>query len=110
MKESYSARLANHTGPESCEVPRKSGVEALTGGNAGQENGTAKTRKLREADVVGNGRKATTEPTVNARWIGIPRGRRTWARMDTSQTGTGRSRICPEAAHRDASGSLRRSR
>jgi RNA-directed DNA polymerase len=36
MKESYGEGLATHTGPESCGASREGGVEALTGGRAGQ--------------------------------------------------------------------------
>ncbi len=37
MKESYGEGVANHTGPESCGITRKSGVEALTGESTGQD-------------------------------------------------------------------------
>src|SRR5579864_4681647 len=58
MKESYSARLASHTGPESCEVSRKGGVEALTGESAGQDTEPRKTHNSgMPTPLVGAGRQ-----------------------------------------------------
>lgn len=36
MQESHAERLATHSGPESCGVPRKGRAEALTGVRAGR--------------------------------------------------------------------------
>ena len=58
MQESYGEGVANHTGPESCGVTREGGVEALTGGSAGQvlsreiHAPLRKWRVLRGADAV----------------------------------------------------------
>jgi len=51
MKELYSERLATHTGPESCEVLRKGGLEALTGVRAGRVL-SRESNFLRGADAV----------------------------------------------------------
>ena|SRR5437870_5791693 len=52
MKESYGEGLATHTGPESCGVARKGGVEALTGVRAGRV--LSRERHIhRDADAVG---------------------------------------------------------
>ena len=52
MKESYGEGLATHTGPESCGVARKGGVEALTGVRAGRVLSRERTSP-RDADAVG---------------------------------------------------------
>ena len=52
MKESYGEGLATHTGPESCGVARKGGVEALTGVRAGRVLSRV-SNSLRDADAVG---------------------------------------------------------
>ena len=52
MKESYGEGLATHTGPESCGVARKGGVEALTGVRAGRVL-SRESNFLRDADAVG---------------------------------------------------------
>jgi hypothetical protein len=58
MKESYSVRLANHTGSESCEVVRKGGVEALTGESAGRATEPRKTHNSgTPTPLVGDGRQ-----------------------------------------------------
>jgi len=51
MKDSYGEGLATHTGPESCGVARKGGVEALTGVRAGRVFSRERT-SLRGADAV----------------------------------------------------------
>jgi hypothetical protein len=51
MKESYGEGLATHTGPESCGVARKGGVEALTGVRAGRVF-SRERMFLRGADAV----------------------------------------------------------
>ena len=53
MKESYGEGLATHTGPESCEVAREGGVEALTGVRAGRVL-SRESFFLRSADAVGD--------------------------------------------------------
>ena len=52
MKESYVEGLATHSGPESCGVPRKVSVEALTGVRAGRVL-SRERRSLWDADAVG---------------------------------------------------------
>ena len=52
MKESYGEGLATHTGPESCGVTRKGGVEALTRVRAGWVL-SRERNSLRGADAVG---------------------------------------------------------
>jgi|SRR5713101_5925862 hypothetical protein len=52
MKESYGEGLATHTGPESCGVARKGGVEAWTGERTGRVLSRVRT-SLRDADAVG---------------------------------------------------------
>ena len=52
MKESYGEGPATHTGPESCGVVRKGGVEALTGVRAGRVFSRERA-SLRAADAVG---------------------------------------------------------
>lgn len=52
MKESYGEGIAIHTGPESCGVTRKGGIEALTGVRAGQVL-SRERHFLRGADAVG---------------------------------------------------------
>src|SRR5437867_3323281 len=52
MKESYGEGVATHTGPESCGVARKGGVEALTGVRAGRVLSRVRNF-LRDADAVG---------------------------------------------------------
>src|SRR5436190_4357533 len=52
MKESYGERLATHTGPESCGVARKGGVEAWTGERMGRVFSRERD-SLRDADAVG---------------------------------------------------------
>jgi|SRR5215472_10813815 len=52
MKESYSEGVATHTGPKSCGVVRKGGIEALTGVRAGRVL-SRERRILRSADAVG---------------------------------------------------------
>ena len=52
MKESYGEGLATHTGPESCGVVCKGGVEALTGVRAGRVL-SRERQILRDADAVG---------------------------------------------------------
>lgn len=52
MKESYGEGVASRTGPESCGVARKGGVEALTGVRAGQVLSRERSF-LRGADAVG---------------------------------------------------------
>jgi hypothetical protein len=54
MKESYAEGLATHSGPESCGVPRKGRVEALTGVRAGRVL-SRERRSLRDADAVRRG-------------------------------------------------------
>ena len=54
MKESYGEGLATHTGPESCGVARKGGVEALAGVRAGRVL-SRESNLLRDADAVGVG-------------------------------------------------------
>jgi RNA-directed DNA polymerase len=49
MQESYSERLAIHTGPESCGVVREDNVEALTGESAGRL--FSRETSLRSADA-----------------------------------------------------------
>ena len=51
MEESCGEGLATHTGPESCGVARKGGVEALTGVRAGRVFSRERT-PLRGADAV----------------------------------------------------------
>ena len=51
MRESYVEGLATHSGPESCGVPRKVSVEALTGVRAGRVL-SRERRSLRDADAV----------------------------------------------------------
>jgi hypothetical protein len=51
MKESYIEGLATHSGPESCGVPRKGSVEALTGVRAGRVFSRERS-KVRDADAV----------------------------------------------------------
>jgi hypothetical protein len=51
MKESYSEGVATHTGPESCDVVREGGVEALTGVRAGRVL-SRESNFLRSADAV----------------------------------------------------------
>ena len=51
MKESYAEGLATHSGPESCVVARKGGIEALTGVRAGRVF-SRERRMLRDADAV----------------------------------------------------------
>jgi hypothetical protein len=51
MKESYGEGPATHTGPESCGVARKGGVEALTGERAGRVF-SREISLLRGADAV----------------------------------------------------------
>jgi hypothetical protein len=51
MKESYGEGVATHTGPESCGVTRKGGVEALTGVRAGRVL-SRERNFLRGADAV----------------------------------------------------------
>ena len=51
MKESCGEGLAIHTGPESCGVARKGGVEALTGVRAGRVF-SRENELLRGADAV----------------------------------------------------------
>ena len=51
MKESCGEGLATHTGPESCGVARKGGVEALTGVRAGRVF-SRESKILRGADAV----------------------------------------------------------
>jgi len=51
MKESCGEGLATHTGPESCGVARKGGVEALTGVRAGRVF-SRESNLLRGADAV----------------------------------------------------------
>src|SRR5207249_2248318 len=58
-------------------------------------------------DAFGRGRKATSRTPYFARGYESPARSKTLARMDTSHTGTGRSRVHPEVVLRDASGSLR---
>jgi hypothetical protein len=53
MKESYGKGLATPTGPESCGVARKGGVEALTGVRAGRVLGR-ESDFLQGADAVGD--------------------------------------------------------
>lgn len=53
MKESYSEGVATHTGPESCDVVREDGVEALTGVRAGRVL-SRESNFLRSADAVGD--------------------------------------------------------
>ena len=97
MKESYGEGVANHTGPESCVANRKVGIEALTGEIAGQgieprnilDSGTPTPWCQAEGNI---------RRIVNARCNGVPRGRRPWARKDTSRTGTGRSRVRPRSS------------
>src|SRR5437899_12660307 len=58
MKESYSVRLASHTGPESCDDIREGGVEALTGGSAGRDTEPRKTHNSgTPTPLVGAGRQ-----------------------------------------------------
>src|SRR2546427_13259216 len=52
MQKSYGEGIATHTGPESCGVVRKDGVEALTGVRAGRVLSRERTF-LRGADAVG---------------------------------------------------------
>ena len=52
MKVSYGAGVATHTGPESCGVACKGGVEALTGVRAGRVL-SRESRSLWGADAVG---------------------------------------------------------
>jgi len=52
MEESHGEGVATHTGPESCGVVRKGGVEALTGVRAGRVL-SRETTHLRGADAVG---------------------------------------------------------
>jgi len=54
MKESYVEGLATHDGPESCEVARKGGFEALTGVRTGRVSSRESTT-LRGADAVEEG-------------------------------------------------------
>jgi hypothetical protein len=54
MKESYGGGVATHTGPESCGVACKGGVEALTGVRAGRVLSREST-SLRGADAVEEG-------------------------------------------------------
>ena len=54
MQESYVEGLATHDGPESCEVARKDGVEALTGVRAARAWSRERT-SLRGADAVEEG-------------------------------------------------------
>jgi len=51
MKESYAEGLAIHSGPESCGVARKRGIEALTGVRAGRVFSRERS-KVRDADAV----------------------------------------------------------
>src|SRR5436309_3810901 len=51
MKESYGEGVATHTGPESCGVVCKGGVEALTGVRAGRVLSRERTF-LRDADAA----------------------------------------------------------
>src|SRR5258708_40192372 len=53
MKESYGKGLATPTGPESCGVARKGGIEALTGVRAGRVL-SRESNSLRGADAVGD--------------------------------------------------------
>jgi hypothetical protein len=41
MEKSYGKDTANHTGPESCDVTREGGVEALTEESTGREEASA---------------------------------------------------------------------
>ena len=52
MKESHGEGLATHTGPKSCGVARKRGVEALTGARTGWVF-SRERNLLRGADAVG---------------------------------------------------------
>lgn len=58
MKESYSARLANHTGPESCTVSCEGIGEALTGemraGELNRENPETTGRRRAWQHTEGN--------------------------------------------------------
>jgi RNA-directed DNA polymerase len=52
MKKSYGKGVATHTGPESCGVPCKGDVEALTG-NCASRVFSRERISLRDADAVG---------------------------------------------------------
>jgi hypothetical protein len=68
MKESYGKGLATPTGPESCGVARKGGVEALTGVRAGRVL-SRERNFLRGADAVGeSGRQHPTHRHREMRW------------------------------------------
>ena len=68
MKESYGKGLATHTGPESCGVARKGGIEALTGVRAGRVL-SRESDFLRGADAVGvSGRQHPTHRNREMRW------------------------------------------
>jgi hypothetical protein len=51
MRESYTERLATHSGSESCGAVREDSVEALTGVRAGRVF-SRERRMLRDADAV----------------------------------------------------------
>lgn len=107
MKESYSESLASHTGPESCGVPRKGDAEALTGESAGQVTESRKTFNSGTPTPFGGGGRQHLVLRYR-KGCESPARSKTLARMDTSQTGTGISRVLPERSTcRDASGSLR---
>ena len=68
MKESYGKGLTTPTGPESCGVARKGGVEALTGVRAGRVL-SRERYFLRGADAVGeSGRQHPTHRHREMRW------------------------------------------
>lgn len=95
MKESHSESLASHTGPESCGVTRKGGAEALTRESAGQVTESRKTHYSGMPTLlVGGGRQHLVHRYREVREN--PARSKTLARMDTSQTGTGISRVLPE--------------
>ncbi len=52
MRESYTERLATHSGLESCGAVREDSVEALTGVRAGRVLSRERS-KVRDADAVG---------------------------------------------------------
>ena len=75
MKESYSERLAIHTGLESCGVVRENNVEALTEEGAGRVF-SRETYTLRDADAF----------RVGGRHNRIRRYREAWPSSARSQT------------------------
>lgn len=107
MRELYSEGLANHTGPESCGVSRKSQIEALTGVHAGRKL-SHEIHQVQGADVVPQcGRQHRQSRNGEAQ--STLRGHRTRACMEPSCARTGRACVHPlcereEGSFREASG------